>query len=77
MNPANPDHYPRDLIGYGSEPPHANWPGRARIAVQFVLNYDEGAENFVLHGDTPAAQFRAELAGAEAYPGRDMRMESI
>ncbi|WP_421841403.1 allantoinase PuuE [Marinobacter algicola] len=77
MSPANPDHYPRDLIGYGSEPPHANWPGRARIAVQFVLNYEEGAENCVLHGDTHSEQFLSEIAGAEAYPGRHMSMESI
>ena len=77
MNPANPDHYPRDLIGYGSEPPHANWPGRARIAVQFVLNYEEGAENCVLHGDTHSEQFLSEIAGAEAYPSRHMSMESI
>ncbi len=43
-------HYPRDLIGYGRTPPHANWPGKAKIAVQFVLNYEEGGENCVLHG---------------------------
>ncbi len=43
--------YPRDMIGYGDSPPHANWPNGARIAVQFVLNYEEGSENNVLHGD--------------------------
>ena len=45
------DRYPRDLIGYGAHPPHARWPGGARIAVQIVLNYEEGSENSVLHGD--------------------------
>ncbi|WP_148861423.1 allantoinase PuuE [Marinobacter fonticola] len=77
MNPVHPDDYPRDLIGYGSEPPHANWPGRARIAVQFVLNYEEGAENCVLHGDAHSEQFLSEIAGAEAYADRHMSMESI
>ena len=52
-----PTHYPRDLSGYGRNPPHANWPGRARIAVQFVLNYEEGGENSVLHGDAGSEQF--------------------
>lgn len=69
--------YPRDLIGYGSSVPYANWPGRARIAVQFVLNYEEGAENCVLHGDAHSEQFLSEIAGAEAYPARHMSMESI
>ncbi|MCM8567673.1 allantoinase, partial [Thauera linaloolentis] len=50
MNPHTPISYPRDLIGYGRRPPHAAWPGGARIAVQFVLNYEEGGENCVLHG---------------------------
>ena len=49
--------YPRDLIGYGRTPPQANWPGGARIAVQFVLNYEEGGENAVLHGDPGSEQF--------------------
>ncbi|PTS89009.1 allantoinase, partial [Caulobacter sp. HMWF009] len=49
-------HYPRDLIGYGANPPHAAWPNNARIAVQFVLNYEEGAERSILHGD-PASEF--------------------
>ncbi|MFL1465030.1 allantoinase PuuE [Marinobacter sp. DUT-3] len=77
MNPANPDDYPRDLIGYGSSPVQANWPGRARIAVQFVLNYEEGAESCVLHGDTHSEQFLSEIAGAEAYSSRHLSMESI
>jgi len=69
--------YPRDLIGYGGKPPHANWPGSARIAVQFVLNYEEGGENCVLHGDEGSEQFLSEIVGAVAYPDRHMSMESI
>ena len=51
------DNYPRDLIGYGRTPPHPQWPGQARIALQFVLNYEEGAENSVLHGDAASETF--------------------
>lgn len=69
--------YPRDLIGYGGKPPHANWPNKARIAVQFVLNYEEGSENCVLHGDEGSEQFLSEIVGAAAYPDRHMSMESI
>ncbi|MGC8120992.1 allantoinase PuuE [Marinobacter sp. VGCF2001] len=69
--------YPRDLVGYGNNPPHADWPGKAKIAVQFVLNYEEGGENCVLHGDAHSEQFLSEIAGAEAYPARHMSMESI
>lgn len=70
--------YPRDLIGYGQKPPHAMWPGRARIAVQFVLNYEEGAENAVLHGDAASETFLSEIIGAAAFEGRrHMSMESI
>ncbi|MYL23488.1 allantoinase PuuE [Halomonas alkaliantarctica] len=69
--------YPRDLIGYGRTPPQANWPGRARIAVQFVLNYEEGAENSVLHGDAGSEQFLSEIIGAPAFPDRHLSMESI
>ena len=69
--------YPRDLIGYGGKPPHANWPNKARIAVQFVLNYEEGGENCVLHGDEGSEQFLSEIVGAAAYPDRHMSMESI
>jgi len=69
--------YPRDLIGYGRRPPQADWPGRARIAVQFVLNYEEGGENSVLHGDSHSEQFLSEIVGAAAYPERHMSMESI
>ena len=69
--------YPRDLIGYGRDPVQANWPGKARIAVQFVLNYEEGGENCVLHGDPGSEQFLSEIVGAAAYPARHMSMESI
>ncbi len=69
--------YPRDLIGYGASPPQANWPGNARIAVQFVLNYEEGGENNVLHGDPGSEQFLSEIIGAASYPDRHMSMESI
>ena len=70
-------HYPRDLIGYGRTPPHANWPGKAKIAVQFVLNYEEGGENCVLHGDSGSEQFLSEIIGAASYPDRHLSMESI
>ena len=69
--------YPRDLVGYGRTPPHARWPGDARVAVQFVLNYEEGGENSVLHGDPGSEQFLSEIVGAAAYPARHMSMESI
>ncbi len=69
--------YPRDLIGYGAEPPHPHWPGDARIALQFVLNYEEGAENSVLDGDPGSERFLSEIVGAESYPARHMSMESI
>jgi putative urate catabolism protein len=69
--------YPRDLVGYGRTPPHARWPGDARIAVQFVLNYEEGGENSVLHGDAGSEQFLSEIVGAAAYPDRHLSMESI
>jgi allantoinase len=69
--------YPRDLIGYGRDVPHARWPGDARIAVQFVLNYEEGAENCVLHGDPASEQFLSEIVGAAAYEARHLSMESM
>ena len=70
--------YPRDLIGYGQQPPLANWPGEARTAVQFVINYEEGAENCVLHGDAASEAFLSEIVGAAAIEGqRHMNMESI
>lgn len=70
--------YPRDLYGYGSRAPHANWPGNARVAVQFVLNYEEGAENCVLHGDQASEIFLSEIIGAQPFVGRrHLSMESI
>lgn len=70
--------YPRDLVGYGRTPPHADWPGGARIAVQFVINYEEGGENSILHGDPASEAFLSEIVGAAAWPGkRHMNMESI
>ena len=70
--------YPRDLIGYGPEVPHARWPGQARVCVQFVLNYEEGGENCVLHGDAASETFLSEIIGALPFQGaRHMSMESI
>ncbi len=69
--------YPRDLRGYGRRPPHPRWPGGARIAVQFVLNHEEGAENCVLHGDAASETFLSEIIGATAFPMRHMSMESM
>jgi len=69
--------YLRDLVGYGANPPHANWPNKAKIAVQFVLNYEEGGENCVLHGDVGSERFLSEIVGAESYSGRHMSMESM
>lgn len=69
--------YPRDLKGHGREPPHARWPGGARIAVQFVLNHEEGGENSVLHGDDASEQFLSEMFNAAAYPARHMSMEGV
>ncbi|WP_024609704.1 allantoinase PuuE [Pseudoalteromonas sp. TB64] len=69
--------YPRDLIGYGQNPPHANWPNKARIAVQVVLNYEEGGENCVLHGDAAAETFLSEIVNAPHVEGRHISMESI
>ena len=70
--------YPRDLAGYGRKPPHARWPDGARIAVQFVVNYEEGGENCILHGDAASEAFLSEIVGAQPWPGqRHMNMESI
>lgn len=69
--------YPRDLAGYGPQPPQAPWPNHARIAVQFVLNYEEGGENCVLHGDAASEQFLSEMFNPAAYPARHMSMEGI
>jgi OHCU decarboxylase len=73
-----PPRYPRDLTGYGAHPPEAAWPGGARIAVQFVINYEEGGENCLLHGDAASEAFLSEIVGAAAWPGqRHWNMESI
>lgn len=69
--------YPRDLVGYGDTPPHPKWPDNARVAVQFVLNYEEGGENCVLHGDSHSEIFLSEIIGAQPYPDRHLSMESI
>ena len=72
------DPYPRDLAGYGPTPPNPDWPGGARIAVQFVINYEEGGENAILHGDKASEAFLSEIIGADAREGvRHMSMESI
>ena len=70
--------YPRDFTGYGATPPDAQWPNGARIAVQFVLNYEEGGENCLLHGDAASEAFLSEIVGAQPWPGqRHWNMESI
>jgi allantoinase len=69
--------YPRDLAGYGRNIPHAQWPGQARVAVQFVLNYEEGGENWVLHGDAGSEQFLSEMFNPPAFADRHLSMESI
>ena len=69
--------YPRDLAGYGRHPPHARWPGGARVALQFVLNYEEGGENSVLHGDAGSEQFLSEMFNPPSFPARHQSMESI
>jgi len=69
--------YPRDLVGYGRNPPHAQWPGQARVAVQFVLNYEEGGENATLHGDAGSEQFLSEMFNPPSFPERHMSMEGI
>jgi len=72
------DEYPRDLRGYGSRVPDASWPDGARIAVQFVINYEEGAENCVLHGDAASEAFLSEMIGAKPLVNqRHMNMESL
>src|SRR6516225_4922848 len=76
MSPKEP--YPRDLIGYGSRPPHPHWPGEAHIAVSLVLNYEEGGESCVLHGDSHSESVLTDLGAVEALPAvRDMNVESL
>jgi allantoinase len=74
---SSPSPYPRDLRGYGRLTPHAQWPKGARVAVQFVLNYEEGGENSVLHGDAGSEQFLSELFNPASYAARHLSMESI
>lgn len=71
------ENYPRDLAGYAGNPPHAQWPNGARIALQFVLNFEEGAENNVLHGDSGSEQFLSDIIGAASFPDRHMSMDSL
>ena len=73
MNPP----YPRDLRGHGRHPPDPQWPGGARVALQFVLNFEEGGENSVLHGDAGSEQFLSEMANPPAYEARHLSMEGI
>jgi putative urate catabolism protein len=77
-NPRVSSDYPRDLVGYGPRPPKAKWPGGARVALNFVLNYEEGGENAILHGDRASEAFLSEIVGAQALEGvRHMSMESL
>ncbi len=73
-----PADYPRDMVGYGASPPEAQWPDGARVAVQFVINYEEGGENSILHGDAGSEAFLSEMVGAQSHAGaRSMAMESL
>ncbi|HVF63040.1 MAG TPA: polysaccharide deacetylase family protein, partial [Casimicrobiaceae bacterium] len=69
--------YPRDLAGYGRQPPQARWPGEARVALQFVLNFEEGGERSVLHGDAGCEQFLSEMFSPPSFAARHLSMESI
>ncbi len=74
----SPSNYPRDFVGYGQTPPHPQWPNQAKIAVQFVINYEEGGESCILHGDPASEAFLSEMIGAEPLLGvRNLSMESI
>lgn len=77
MNTTESLFYPRDLLGHGRHPPQAQWPGQARVAVQFVLNFEEGAENSVLHGDAASEQINSEMFAPPAVPARYLSMESV
>ncbi len=73
-----PQDYPRDMVGYGQKPPDPKWPRGARVAVQFVINYEEGGENNILHGDAASEAFLSEIVGAAPLDGvRHINMESI
>jgi allantoinase len=69
--------YPRDLVGYGEHPPKVSWPDGHRLALQFVINYEEGGESNILHGDAGSERFLSEIIGAESFPARHMSMESL
>ena len=69
--------YPRNMLGYGSSPPKVKWPNNSKIAVQFVLNYEEGGENCVLHGDKYSETFLSEIIGAKPIKGRNLNIESL
>ena len=75
--PLSQQRYPRDLLGHGRFPPDPRWPGGARVALQFVLNFEEGGENSVLHGDAASEQFLSEMASPPAYAARHLSMEGI
>jgi len=78
MSSLPPQYYPRDMAGYGASPPDPQWPGGAKVAVQFVVNYEEGGENSILHGDKASEAFLSEITGAQPWPGqRHWNMESI
>lgn len=78
MIPDNKINYPRDMTGYGQQVPNANWPNNAKVAVQFVINYEEGAENCILHGDNASETFLSEIIGAVPFENkRHMNMESF
>lgn len=77
QRPVSDDGYPRDMVGYGGNPPHSRWPGDARLALQFVLNYEEGGESHILHGDDGSEQFLSDIIGAARYPDRHMSMDSL
>ncbi len=75
---SHPSKYPRDMVGYSATPPQVEWPDGARIAVQFVINYEEGGENCILHGDAASEAFLSEIVGAQPIEGqRHMNMESL
>ncbi len=78
MSKSGENSYPRDMVGYGKQPPHPQWPNNARLALQIVLNYEEGGENSILHGDAASETFLSEIIGAQAFKGmRHMSMESM
>ena len=78
MSLFDPNGYPRDLAGYGRSPPDPRWPGGARVAVQFVINFEEGGENAIFHGDKASEAFLTDVLGAQPWPGqRHMNVESM